>query len=284
MSSSRAHIQKLIHAGGILVNQKTAKPNSLLAQGDHIFYPEAELKTLKKIGSAPVLEIVYQDDDLLVINKPSGLLVHEALKDEQRPTVVDALLELFPDICEVGEDERRPGIVHRLDKDASGLMVVAKTQVAFDALKKQFQDRTVTKEYLALVYGSIPKDHDVIRLNIERSPSKGRMVARTIAGAGKEAVTSYDVLERMPTTTYLKVRIHTGRTHQIRVHLQAIGYPIVGDTLYTLKRMKFRPIELDRLFLHSHRLTIRLLDGRERTLEVPLPDELQQLLRKLKRL
>lgn len=283
MASSRAQIQKLIHNGTILVNNVAAKPNRALEEGDLIFYPETELKAIKKDGPAPILDIIYQDDDLLVINKPAGLLVHEALKDEHRPTVVDALLEIFPDITRVGEDERRPGIVHRLDKDVSGLMVIAKTQNAFEFLKRQFQDRAVVKEYLALVYGSVPKDHDFIRLNIERSKTKGHMIARSESDEGKEAVTEYDTLERLPTVSYLKVRIHTGRTHQIRVHMQAIGYPIVGDRLYTVKRMKFHPIDLNRLFLHSHKLTIRLLDGREKTFEAPLPDELQRLLHKLQR-
>jgi 23S rRNA pseudouridine1911/1915/1917 synthase len=278
---SRSQIQKLIRDKTILVNRAPTKSNRILALGDVIFYPEVALDTHEKDGPTPILDVVYQDNDLLVINKPAGLLVHEALKDERRPTAVDALVELFPDISTVGEDKRRPGIVHRLDKDVSGLMVIAKTQEAFESLKRQFQERTIIKEYLALVYGSIPKDHDVIRLNIERSKTKGHMIARSEPDEGKEAITEYDVLERLPTTSYLKVRIHTGRTHQIRVHLQAIGYPIVGDKLYTVRHMKFHPIDLNRLFLHSHRLTIRLLDGNEKTFEAPLPNELQLLLRKL---
>ncbi|MBI4437492.1 RluA family pseudouridine synthase [Candidatus Uhrbacteria bacterium] len=283
METTRSQIQKLIEAGSVLVNREVAKSNRRLEEGDVIFYPEVELSAHKKTETAPLLEIVYQDDDVLVINKPSGLLVHEAFKDEMRATVVDALLESFPEVAEVGDDPKRPGIVHRLDKDVSGLMAIAKTQAGFDHLKHQFQARTLTKEYLALVYGALPKDHDVITLRVTRSKSKGRMVARPESQEGKEAHTEYDVLERLPTTTYVRVKILTGRTHQIRVHFQALGYPIVGDKLYKVKGMKFRPIELSRLFLHASKLTLRLMDGREKTFEAGLPDELERLLRSLKK-
>ena len=284
MTSTRSQIQKLIEAGSVLVNKNVTKSNRRLETGDVIFYPASEIATHTKTEIAPLLEIVYQDDDLLVINKPAGLLVHEAFKDEMRATVVDALLESFPEVAEVGDDPKRPGIVHRLDKDVSGLMVIAKTQTAFEHLKRQFQERTLTKEYLALVYGSLPKDHDIITLKVARSKAKGRMVARPESQEGKEAHTEYDVLDRLPTTTYVRVKILTGRTHQIRVHFQAIGYPVVGDKIYKVKGMKFRPIELDRLFLHATRLTVRLMNGKEKTFEVGLPDELERLLRSLKKI
>ncbi len=146
MEASRSAIQRLIKHGTITVNGKPAKPADVLEPGDTVYYPEAELAVVVKDGAAPVLDVVYEDDDLLVINKPAGLLVHEALKDEHRATVVDGLLERSPEIAHVGDDPTRPGIVHRLDKDVSGLMVVAKTQEAFEALKRQFQGRTVHKE------------------------------------------------------------------------------------------------------------------------------------------
>ena len=160
-------------------------------------------------------------------------------------------------------------------------MVIAKTQAAFDSLKKQFQNRTIHKEYLALVYGTLPKETDTITLKIDRSKNKGRMVARTGSQEGKEAITVYDVLKRFSTATYVNVKILTGRTHQIRVHFQALGYPIVGDKLYKVKRMKFREIPLPRLFLHSHKLSIRLMDGKEKSFAVPLPEELTTLLNTL---
>ncbi len=284
MESTRSQIQKLIEAGSVRVNGDVAKSNRRLETDDVIFYPEAEVITHAKTEVAPILEILYQDDDILVINKPAGLLVHEAFKNEMRATVVDALLESFPEVADVGDDPKRPGIVHRLDKDVSGVMAIAKTQAGFEHLKRQFQERTLTKEYLALVYGSLPKDHDVITLHVTRSKAKGRMVARPESQEGKEAHTEYDVLERLNTTTYVRVKILTGRTHQIRVHFQAIGYPIVGDKLYKVKGMKFRPIELDRLFLHATKLTLRLMNGHEKTFETGLPNELERLLRSLKKL
>ncbi|HLD20969.1 MAG TPA: RluA family pseudouridine synthase [Patescibacteria group bacterium] len=281
MEASRSHIQRLIRQDAITINNKPAKSGKILEQGDIVYYPEIERSIPVKEGATPVLDVVYEDDDLLVINKPAGLLVHEALKDERRVTVVDGLLERYPEIAHVGDDPIRPGIVHRLDKDVSGLMVIAKTQAAFDSLKKQFQNRTIHKEYLALVYGTLPKETDTITLKIERSKNKGRMVARTGSQEGKDAVTIYDVLKRFSTATYINVKILTGRTHQIRVHFQALGYPIVGDKLYKVKRMKFREIPLPRLFLHSHKLSIRLMDGKEKSFAVPLPEELTTLLNTL---
>ncbi len=281
MEASRSQIQRLIKQGTVTVNGKQGKPGQTLEPGDIVFYPATGLTVPVKSDAFPLLDVVYEDDDLLVINKPAGLLVHEAFRDEHRTTVVDGLLERYPEIADVGDDPTRPGIVHRLDKDVSGLMVIAKTPEAFEALKKQFQNRTIKKEYLALVYGMLPKETDTITLKIHRSKNKGRMVARTESQEGKDAITLYDVLKRFSTATYVQVKILTGRTHQIRVHFQALGYPIVGDRLYKVKRMKFREIPLSRLFLHSHKLTLRLMDGHEKNFTAPLPENLQTLLRTL---
>lgn len=278
---TRSQIQKLIKQGTITVNGEPTKTKALLEVGDKIFYPEPTNPTEIKKDEPPELDILFEDNDLLVINKPAGLLVHEAFENEYRTTVVDALLKRHPEIAEIGDDPKRPGIVHRLDKDVSGLMIIAKTQDAFEYLKDQFKNRRVKKEYLALVYGEMPKDADTINLKISRSKQKGRMVARTGSQEGKEAVTQYDVLERYATATYLTVRILTGRTHQIRVHLQSQGYPIVGDKLYKIKNLKMNEIPLDRLFLHAHRLGIELMDGTEKLFVSPLPDELQDLLNTL---
>ncbi|NQV90379.1 RluA family pseudouridine synthase [Candidatus Uhrbacteria bacterium] len=278
---SRSRIQKMIKGEEIKVNDKPAKTKTILEPGDRITYSESSLAPFVKTAEVPTLTIVYEDDDLLVINKPSGLLVHEALKDEHRPTVVDGVLALHPEIATIGDDSKRPGIVHRLDKDVSGLMVIAKTEEAFLALKKQFQDRTVQKEYFALVYGPLPKETDLLISKIERSKNKGRMVARTGAQSGKDARTQYDVLRRFATCTYANVQIFTGRTHQIRVHLQSIGYPIVGDKLYKVRGMKFKEIPLNRLFLHAHTLRIQLMNGEEKTFNAPLPEELSKLLETL---
>jgi len=280
---SRANIQRLIKAGEITLNGNPAKANTLLSLGDELTYPTLLMETPEpKSGPAPMLDILYQDRDILIIDKPAGLLVHQATMKDSEPTVVDALLERFPEIIHVGDDPVRPGIVHRLDKDVSGVMTIAKTQDAFENLKSQFKDRTAKKEYLALAYGDLPKDHDEIRLRIARSKARGRMVARPESQEGKEAITMYDVLERFKNTTYARVQILTGRTHQIRAHFKAIDHPLVGDKLYAKKNMKnIRPIELDRIFLHAHKLTIKLMDGKEKSFISELPSDLQKILNTL---
>jgi 23S rRNA pseudouridine1911/1915/1917 synthase len=276
---SRVRIQKLIKSGDVLVDGKTRKPNRRLQSGEKIFVPESEVRIPPRHVDIPILHMVYEDDDLLVINKPAGLLVHKQNGPMDEPTVVDALLERNPEIADVGDHPIRPGIVHRLDKDVSGLMVIAKTQKAFESLKTQFQNRSIYKEYLALVYGALPKDHDVIELKIARSKQKGRMVARPESQEGREAKTEYEVIKRFKNRTYVRIILHTGRTNQIRVHFLAIDHPIVGDKLYKKTHMKnIKPVELGRLFLHSHKLRIRLMDGKEKTFVEPLPDELKRLL------
>ncbi|MBI4713592.1 RluA family pseudouridine synthase [Candidatus Uhrbacteria bacterium] len=283
LNRSRASVQKLIKSESVLVEKKPAESDLRLQTGQKIEVPELEESAPKiKKGEIPILDIIYEDNDLLVINKPAGLLVHEAEGKENEPTVVDALLERYPSITEIGEDPKRPGIVHRLDKDVSGLMVITKTQQAFESLKTQFQNRKIHKEYLALVYGTLPKDHDVIQFKIARSHARGRMVARTETQEGKEAITEYEVLKRFKNHTYARVILHTGRTHQIRVHFLAIDHPLVGDNLYQKNHMKnIRQIELDRIFLHSHKLRLKLIDGTEKTFEEPLPHKLENLLRTL---
>lgn len=280
----RARIQKSLKSGDITRNEEPVKAHALIEEGDVFSFPEALVNPPKIHRNAPPpLEILYEDDDIIILNKPAGLIVHEAGPESADATLVDALLLHNPSIATVGEDDKRPGIVHRLDKDVSGVMVAAKTQAAYDHLKKQFQERSVTKEYLALVYGQLPKDHDEIRLKISRSKNLGRMVAKSVEEEdGKESLTVYDVLERYKTATYIKVRIETGRTHQIRVHMKAIDHPLVGDKLYMKKRMKnIRPIEMNRIFLHATRLTVTLMNGEDKTVEVPLPKELKSVLKEL---
>lgn len=225
------------------------------------------------------LNIIYEDDDVIVIHKPAGIVVHPIKGHEDERSLIGEFLKRNPKIKNVGDDKSRPGIVHRLDKDVSGLIVVAKNQNAFDSLKTQFQNRTIQKEYIALVYGKLPKDHDMITFKIARSKASGKMVARPQAQEGKEAITEYDVLKRFKNHTLVRVTLHTGRTHQIRVHFLSIDHPLVGDKLYRKKRMKnIRPIEMDRVFLHANKLGFRLPDGTEKMFESPLPEELENLL------
>jgi 23S rRNA pseudouridine1911/1915/1917 synthase len=228
------------------------------------------------------LDILFEDDDILVVNKPAGLLVHAAASSPGEETLADALREHAPGLIGVGDEpEVRSGIVHRLDRDVSGVMVVAKTQPAFERLKEAFKAREVGKQYVALVYGKLPKDHDVITMNIARSKRTGKMVARPVSQEGAEAITAYDVLERFKTATLVRAVIKTGRMHQIRAHFFGIGYPVVGDTLHTRRIKNIRPLELGRLFLHAETLTVPMADGTAKTFTAPLPDELQAILKKL---
>ncbi|MBI5728204.1 MAG: RNA pseudouridine synthase [Candidatus Magasanikbacteria bacterium] len=234
------------------------------------------------------IPIIADTPDYLVINKPSGLLVHPTIKGET-DTLVDWLVINYPEIKAVGESPDRPGIVHRLDKSASGLMVIAKTQTMFDHLKRQFQDRTVQKEYLTLVHGRPAKDHDIINFLLARGES-GRMAARpsaqplTLSGIanqqdGREALTEFIVEKKFARFTLLRVTIHTGRTHQIRAHLLAYNHPIVGDEIYFQKKCnRKRDKELGRLFLHAAKLGFTDLAGVRVEFEVPLPEALAHFL------
>jgi 23S rRNA pseudouridine1911/1915/1917 synthase len=229
--------------------------------------------------SLPVLHKLFENDDVLVLNKEAGVLVHAA-PHNINPTLEDALIAAYPTIRQAGAAEERNGIVHRLDKEASGVLVVAKTDAAFHFLKAQFADRLTEKQYRVLVYGNVQEDADTITFPIARSNTKARMAARAEGQDGKEAITHYDVVARYSTTSELAVRIETGRTHQIRAHMFAIGHPVVGDTLYVRKDIKRIP--LPRLFLHAAALTITLPDGERHTFTAPLPTELATFLSTLK--
>jgi 23S rRNA pseudouridine1911/1915/1917 synthase len=204
------------------------------------------------------IEIIFETPDYLVINKPEGLLVHP---DNVHPekTLVDWLIKKYPSVKKVYDKDNkigktRPGIVHRLDRDVSGLMVLAKTQSMFDFLKNQFKDRTIKKEYLALVYGVVSLNDGRIERVLYRSKKTGIMVASTDENAiGKEAVTEFEVIKRFQHFTLLKIKLLTGRTHQIRVHLKSIGHSILGDKLYLTRdiRLKHKKVTAPNIFLLS---------------------------------
>jgi len=237
------------------------------------------------------LKIVAETTDFVVVNKPSGMLVHPTLANEPG-TLVEYLVEKYPEIKQVGDSPDRPGIVHRLDKEASGLLVVARTQVMFEHLKKQFQDKTMEKEYFVLVFGKIAKDHDIIDFAIDRN-KEGKMVSRprfaeyslkTIRDIqpGKESLTEFWVEKRFVRHTLLRVRIHTGRTHQIRVHMQAYNHPVVGDKLYFNRNLiKQKDKLLTRMFLHAAKLCFADLNNEKVCFEAELPEELKEFLNKL---
>ncbi len=277
---SRSQWQKAIKEGLVLVNGKKPAPHYFLKKDNELKIVQETPVTKTSRGFK--LEVIYEDDDFLVINKPAGLTVHAPGANYPEETLVDLLLKKYPPLAEVGEDKLRPGIIHRLDKEVSGLLVVAKNQTAFELLKNQFQNRTVEKEYLALVHGCLPQPQGVIDLPIDYSTdSHLKMAARPKSQGGKEALTEYEVLEEIKNYSLLKVKIKTGRTHQIRVHLNAIGHPVVGDIIYHPAKMKVK--ELGRLFLHASYLSFKDLNGGWQEFHSDLPAELKNFLGELKK-
>lgn len=225
------------------------------------------------------IDIIYEDADIVVVNKPAGLVVHSDGKRKEE-TLADWVLEMYPETKGVGEPLTlsdgvvidRPGIVHRLDRDTSGVMVIAKNQDTFLALKRQFQDRDVAKTYRAFVYGNVKEDEGVIDRPIARSKKDFRLwsAQRGARGQAREAVTEYTVLTRSKDATLLEVRPKTGRTHQIRVHMKAINHPVVADSLYAPKREAI--LGFDRLALHAQSLELDTSDGRTK-FEASLPED-----------
>lgn len=232
---------------------------------------------------------IKENKEFLVINKPAGLLVHGAGHIKEK-TLADQLLKDYPGLAKVGEDPERPAIVHRLDKLVSGLMVIPKTQASFDNLKEQFQARKIGKEYTALVYGQIETDEGEIDFPIKRSSRGFKMAAipKTIKKEtnpdGRQAITEFRVIKKFINYALLKVKIKTGRTHQIRVHLLAFGHPIAGDDLYSTKktREKNKKLNLGRIFLVATKLGFKDLDGVGQEFEIGLPKELEEVLEKVK--
>lgn len=254
---TRSAIKNGIKNGHVTVNGKKPTVHRFLKAGDRVEYlPLEEVKknpfVPKDGGPMPKLEdlIVEETADWIVIDKPTGLLVHPDAK-HKTGTLVDLLMEHDPKIAKVGEDPSRPGIVHRLDREVSGLMVIAKTQDAYESFKTQFSSRKSQKHYLAFVYGEMPAEEGEIKFRIARSTSKPRMAARPESEEeGKAAWTHYIVRERFTGATLVDVEILSGRTHQIRAHLQAMRCPIIGDSLYALKNVD-RNLKAPRLMLQS---------------------------------
>jgi 23S rRNA pseudouridine1911/1915/1917 synthase len=291
-SVSRARVQEMIAEGKVLVNDAPAKASLKLRGGERIsVLAEAHRTALKAIAEDIPLDIVYEDDDLAVINKPAGMMVHAGAgaseEARNRGTLVNALLHHLQSLSGVG-GELRPGIVHRLDKETSGLIIVAKNDEAHRKLGAQFAAREVKKKYVALVHGWVKKDSGTIAQSISRDPVR-RMRMTTRLQGGRAAVTHYRVVRRLDTKfgklTLLDVKIDTGRTHQIRVHVAAMGHPVVGDTMYGAPKQargKSAAIGLPRNFLHAAELEFRHpRTGLTIALNSELPEELREFLRKV---
>ncbi len=253
---SRSLAVSQIQSGNIQVNHTIKKPGYRVKTGDLITgrLPEIQPPVIARPEAIPV-EIVFEDDHILVIHKPSGMVVHPG-PGNLSGTLVNALGYIHPSILNVGEERLRSGIVHRLDKDTSGLMVIARTDQALDFLKKEFKQRRVEKKYLGLVTGSLPDDQGIIDLPIGRHPVKRTLMAVRPDG-GKPALTIWKVIRRFGTACLLEITLKTGRTHQIRVHFYTLGHPLVGDRVYQTTRARKKKGPFPRQMLHAFSLSFR---------------------------
>lgn len=268
--ASRSYAQKLIREGHILINERTAKASFRLSKGDRIRLPVPSAIEEGPIEEAIPLKVVFEDENMIVIDKPAGMVAHPAA-GHATGTLVNALLSHCPDLADTG-NPLRPGIVHRLDKDTSGLMMVAKNQEAYLYLRKQFEEGKVAKTYLALIEGNVDPEHGAIEASIGRDPRNRKRMA--VVKDGRAAMTEYRVVQHFRGYTLVEAMPRTGRTHQIRVHFAAIGHPVVGDGVYGR-----RSSLLGRQFLHSTRLGLQLPGTREYAeFNSDLPDDLKGVL------
>lgn len=274
---SRAEAQRMIKDGRITVDGTAVKAHAQVSPGATLEVAPAAKSTRTK-ADIPQLDILFENDDVVVVNKPNGLLVHPT-RASTEPTLLEAAVAHFPAIKKVGDDPSRSGIVHRLDKEASGVLIVAKTNNAYTFLKEEFKGRRVEKHYTVLVQGEVRDEHGTIDFPIARSNSRARMAARPKSQEGKDAITHFEVLKRFTTSSLLDVKIETGRTHQIRAHFFALGHSVAGDPLY---RQRGKAIPAPRLALHARELTLTLPDGERKTFIAPLPAVLETYFASLK--
>lgn len=277
---SRSRIQALIAEGRVSVDGTVPKAAQRLRGGERI---EVDIPppAPEQVEPEPIaLAVVYEDDDVLVVDKPAGMVVHPGA-GRSSGTLAAAVLAHAPRVAGVG-GPRRPGIVHRLDKDTSGLLVIAKTPRAYDSLTAQLAARAVTRRYLAVVHGRVGLTEGVVEAPIGRDPRHRQRMAVRPAGQGRPAVTHYRVLERFAGFTYLELRLGTGRTHQIRVHLASLGHPVVGDVTYGRARGK-SPVPLEGLALHAAGLAfLHPVTHQRMEFAAPLPARMERLLAHLR--
>ena len=277
---SRSSAQKLLEDGCVLLRGNPGRKNDKLAAGDPV---EVTIPEPKPVDIAPKempLDILYEDEDVLVLNKPKGLVVHPAA-GHQDDTLVNGLLYAMGDSLSGINGELRPGIVHRIDKDTSGLLAVAKNDLAHAVLASQLKDHSMARTYEAIVCGSFREDSGTVDAPIGRHPTDRKKMCVTARG-GKSAVTHWEVVARYRGYTHVRCKLETGRTHQIRVHMAHIGHPILGDTVYGHKKPE---LGQDSQCLHAGILCFRHpRDGRPVIVHAPLPEYFQQVLEKLEKL
>ena len=279
-SLSRSAAQKLIEEGLVRRNGRPGKKNDKLNAGDRIDYELPEPKEVDIVAKDIPLDIVYEDEDLLVINKPKGLVVHPAA-GHQDDTLVNGLLYALGDDLSGINGELRPGIVHRIDKDTSGLLAVAKNDLAHTMLASQLKDHSMARTYEAIVCGSFREDSGTVDAPIGRHPSDRKKMCVTERNS-RHAVTHWEVVARYRGYTHIRCRLETGRTHQIRVHMAHIGHPILGDTVYGHKKPE---LGQDSQCLHAGALCFRHpRDGRPVMVFAPLPEYFRQVLEKLQKM
>ena len=273
---SRARWQALIKDGLVTVNGEKTKPNSKLRIGDCVKWTVPDPVEASPQAEEIPLTVLFEDRDLIVINKPAGLVVHPAAGNETG-TLVNALLHHCKDLAGIG-GEKRPGIVHRLDKDTSGIMVIAKNEAAMNALAHQFKERETEKEYLAIVRGIPAPSRGTVNTTIGRHPVHRKKMAVNVR-SGREAVSHYEVLETFGEAALVRVKIETGRTHQIRVHMAHINHPVIGDGVYG----RSFHLKAPRQMLHAAKLSLTHPGtGKRIAFEAPLPEDMQRLLEQLR--
>ena len=269
---SRSHVQKLISSGAVTVDGQQVKASFKLTGGESISVADVEPVEVDVLPENLPLDILYEDADIVVVNKARGMTVHPA-ETCASGTLVNALLYHCRDLSGIN-GVKRPGIVHRLDKDTSGVMVVAKTDTAHLSLAEQIQSKTAVRTYLAIVHGVLTDDAGIVTGAIGRDKSDRKKMA--IVPDGKPAVTEFKVLRRFDEFTFVECKLQTGRTHQIRVHMTAIGHPLLGDVKYTRRKNSF---DIDGQALHSHTLSLtHPTTGERMNFVAPLPADMQKIL------